>query len=271
MKTLIYFILGTVVGGGAMVYFRPTPENRETMVSGSAGKPSVPVARSAGALTLAEDNESPVPEQVIEQLEQRLAVRDREVSTLRAAIQSAVVVPDVIRDAGEEDRQGWLDSLRTDDPERYQELMERREAARQLAQYELAKRAAHFLFREDELLTDDERSQHERMMALLQQSFELTEKIRVDMPEEERRDMLRTIRQNMRELSPLLENERDRELYRLGKDIGYTDDDAAAFALYIRDVIDMTSVRSMFRGAMRELGGWGGSWGGGWGGRDESR
>lgn len=253
MSKFILFLLGAAVGAGGWHVFTMLPV--EPAVSGplEAGTPATAVTAETSQPELP-------PAEQIQALEERLAVRDREVQTLRTAMQQAqqggaVVVPDVIRAAEPEDRMSWLENLQANDPERYQEIMQRREEARQTARYELAKRAAHFLFREDELATDEDVEEHQRMMALLQQSIDLTERMEAGLPEEERREMSRTIRRNMRDLAPLLENERDRELYRIGKDIGYSDDDAAAFALYIRDVIDLTSVRSIFRNTMRGPGG----------------
>jgi DNA mismatch repair ATPase MutL len=264
MKSIFVFLIGAALGAGGFYYGL------------HAGPAQVEAEKSAPPEMVTEDE--PAPEKSLEtsvvadrsgevqRLKQELAERDRELAAYRVASQSSAVLPEMVRQAGGEDRQSWLENLRTTDPENYQQLMERREAARQAARYEIAKRAAHFIHRDEELLTGEEVEQRQKMLALLQQSLELTEQWRVDMTEDERREISRTIRRNMRELSPLLETERDREFFRIGKDIGYTDDDAAAFALYMRDVVDMTSVRSIFRNSMREMGGWGG-WGG-WGDRD---
>lgn len=254
MKTWLLVLLGAALGAGGVLVFNGSRAEMPAAVD----PPVATRAASADAVRPAH----PLEEK-IQALESRLAVRDREVQVLRAAMQSArqdvpAVVPDVIRAVEPGDRMTWLENLQANDPEAYQEMMQRREEARQAARYELAKRAAHFLFREDDMATDEEVEEHQRMMALLQQSIELTERMDVHLPDDERRELTRAIRSNMRDLAPLLENERDRELYRIGKDIGYSDDDAAAFALYIRDVIDLTSVRSIFRNTMRGFGGEGG-------------
>jgi len=187
---------------------------------------------------------------------------EAELAAVRAELAArpvAAVMPDAMRSIPPEERRSWLENLRTSDPQRYQEIMEQREAARQTAKYELAKRAAHFLVRDDAVRSEAEEEQYARMMTLLHESIKLTEQLTPEMPMDERRELGRNLRRNMRELTPMLESERDKELFRIGKDIGYSDDDAASFALYLRDVIDMTSVQSMFRSAMPALGfGWGG-------------
>ncbi|HMO50022.1 MAG TPA: hypothetical protein PKE26_04030 [Kiritimatiellia bacterium] len=201
------------------------------------------------------------PERVRD-LERKLAAKDGELLMLRQSMTAAPVLPVVNQTVEPDERLSWLENLRTQDPQQYQELMERREAARQEARYALAKKAAHFLFRDEAAMSEQEAEHHQRMMSLLHESLKLTESLQVDMSGEERRDIARSLRRNIRDLAPLLETERDKELYRIGKDIGYSDEDAAGFALYVREVIDLTSVQSIFRGAMRSMGGWGG-WGDG--------
>lgn len=263
MKLMLGFLLGAALGVGGMYY------GHNVQATLPAQEPPGPAAERAPADEAVAEGPLEITAQAdrsdeIRRLEQALAERERELTAYRAASQSPAVLPDLVRGAGTDDRQSWLENLRTSDPENYQQLMERREAARQAARYEIAKRAARYIHRDENLLTREEIEQRERMLALLQQSLELTEQWRVDMPEEERREISRTMRRNMRELSPLLETERDREFFLIGKEIGYTDDDAAAFALYMRDVVEMTSVRSIYRNSMREMGGWGD-----WGGRED--
>jgi len=214
------------------------------------------------------------------QIDQQSAINDLQAqlvdkNAMIASLQrnsTSNVVPDVMRNTEPEERRNWLENLQTSDPERYKEIMEQRETARQAAKYDIAKKAAHFLIRDDVEMTEQEAEQYTRMMTLLEDSMKLTEQLNAELPQDQRREIGRDLRRNMRELSPLLESERDKELYRVGKDLGYTDEDAAGFALYIRDVIDVTSVNSIFRNSMRAMG-TGGGWGGGWGGNggDQSR
>ena len=195
---------------------------------------------------------------IIRDLEERLRAKDEELVMLRASA-TGIGLPDTIRAWMPEDRRDWLQNLQADDPERYREIMERREQARQTARYEIAKKAAHFLFRDESQMTGGEAEQHKRMLSLLHESLLLTEQLNAELPSDQRRDIGRELRRNMRELTPLLETERDREFYRIGKDLGYNEDQAAQFALYIRDVIDLTSVQTVFRNSMRAMGG--GPWG----------
>ncbi|HMP88769.1 MAG TPA: hypothetical protein PJ991_01135 [Kiritimatiellia bacterium] len=203
-------------------------------------------------------SETPDYQVIIEDMEARLRAKDEELEMLRANA-AGIGLPDTIRAWMPEDRRDWLSNLQANDPERYQDIMERRERARQTARYEIARRAAHFLFRDESQMSEQESEQHQRMMSLLHDSLILTEQLNAELPSDQRREIGRELRRNMRELSPLLETERDRELFRIGKDLGYNDDQAAQFTLYIRDVIDLTSVQSVFRNSMRAMGG--GPWG----------
>jgi len=194
----------------------------------------------------------------IHDLEERLRAKDEELTLLRANA-AGIGLPDTIRSWVPEDRRDWIQNLQTNDPERYKEIMDRREQARQAARYDIAKKASHFLYRDESSMSDEEAEQHQRMMSLLHESLLLTEQLNADLPGDQRRDIGRNLRRNMRELSPLLESERDKEFYRVGKDLGYTDSQAVEFASYIRNVIELTSVQSVFRSSMRAMGG--GPWG----------
>jgi len=197
----------------------------------------------------------------VRDLEERIKAKDEQIVMLHAmlATNQAPATP-----PQPEERRSWMDDLRENDPERYKEIRERQETARQAAKYEIAKKAAHFLQRDDASMTEAEAEQYARMMNLLTESLRLTEKLNADLPRDQRWDIARSLRENMRDLSPMLESEREKEFYQIGKDMGYSDDDAVAFASYIREVVDLTSVQSIFRSSMQAMGGgWGGRGGGG--------
>ena len=75
--------------------------------------------------------------------------------------------------------------------------------------------------------------------------------------------------ENVDELTPLMEAERDRTFYEIGRDFGYTEDEAQDFVEYLNGIIEVTSMRTIFGGMHGGPGG-GGPWGGG-GGPDGSR
>jgi hypothetical protein len=208
----------------------------------------------------------PVPVAVVApavaELQATVAAQAAELETLRtnAMIVTAVApVADVAATNPPPERRSWMEDLQASDPERYKEILERREQARQAARYDIAKKAAHFLQRPPGDISEEEQNQYAYMMELLTDSLKLTEQLDAGLPNEDRREISRSLRENMRELSPLLEAERGKEFYQVGKDLGYSDADAEAFSAYLTEVIDLTSVSSIFRNAMRGgMGGWGG-------------
>jgi len=210
----------------------------------------------------------PVDDARVAVLQATLAEREAEIGALRAAATRpgpSVVVPDATTApvATNAPRRSWLEDLQATDPQRYQEILARREQARQEARYDIAKKASYFLQTPTDAMTEAEAEEYARMMDLLTQSLKLTERLDAGLPQEQRRELVGTLRDNMRELSPLLEKERDKEFFQVGKDLGYTDTDARAFADYLTEVIDLTSVNQIFRNAMRGMGGGRGGWGDG--------
>lgn len=195
--------------------------------------------------------------------EEELAALRRATSVLVTAAAIAPIQPDRTGTNAPAERRSWLEDLQQTDPARYEEIMARREQARQEARYDIAKKAAFFLQQPVEGLSEVEQEEYVRIMELLTASLKLTEQLDAGLGGDERREVVRSLRDNMRELSPLLEAERGKEFFQVGKDLGYSDADAEAFAAYLTEVVDLTSVNKIFRNAMRGMGGWGG---GGWGG-----
>jgi len=240
-----------------------------TLRAAHIARPDHDVSSAAGSPAPLRTSESvPGEDARIAALEAKLAEREAEIGALRAAATRstpAVVVPDAVATpvATNAPRRSWLEDLQATDPERYQEIVARREQARQEARYDIAKKASYFLQTPTDAMTDAEAEEYARMMDLLTQSLKLTERLDAGLPQEQRRELVGTLRDNMRELSPLLEKERDKEFFQVGKDLGYTDADARAFADYLTEVIDLTSVNQIFRNAMRGMGGGRGGWGDG--------
>lgn len=144
------------------------------------------------------------------------------------------------------DRRARLDELRQSDPKQYEEIMARREEARQRLQQSFAEKAHHFLDRDTSDMSEEERAEYNTMLKLLDDTWRLAERLRTDLPPEERRPVMRNLRENMEVLVPLLDTERDREFRRLAKDFGFADDEAAQFVDYMNNIVEVTSMRSVF-------------------------
>jgi len=267
---VICAVLFAAISFASVLFYR---QSREAIVTRDEAEKSVvelkrniqrlqhKTTTATAAVQEAEETLTVDQDEVVRGLEERLKAKDEQIAMLHSMLATSHVA--AVQTSPEE-RRSWMDDLKVNDPERYKEIRDRQESARQAAKYEIAKKAAHFLQRDDSSMSETEAEQHAQMMNLLSESLNLTEKLKADLPREQRWEVARTLRENMRELSPMLESERDKEFYQIGKDMGYSDHDAAAFASYIREVVDLTSVQSIFRNSMQAMGGgWGGRGGGG--------
>lgn len=193
------------------------------------------------------------PDDRISELESALRERDEELERLRGRFRP-------IQEARQEseapvDRQTWLENLRTEDPDRYAEIVRRREDMRQRVNDSFARKASHFLYRDTSSLDSVEQEEYELMLGLLAQTWQLAERMQsVELERHERWEIGREVMANVRELTPMLEAERDREFFELALQIGYDESTASEFVDYINDMIEISTFQSIWRG-MR--GGWG--------------
>ncbi len=162
------------------------------------------------------------------------------------------------------DRGAWLEQIKESDPKRYEEIQERRKEARENMQRSIAEQADYYLGRDTSTMEEDEFEEYEEMLILLDETWRMAELMQSDLPWEERRPIRRTMRDNMEQLAPLMDTERDNEFYQIGLDFGYTTSEAAEFTEYLNGVIEVTSMRSLYEGM------YSGRRGGGGGGRSET-
>ena len=211
-------------------------------------------------------------------LQEQLAENDRLIASLRQSAEAAPAPepagaastnpPAEERRPGR-DRGAWLEEIKQTDPQRYEEIQARRQEARQRRQRSIAEQANYFLDRDTSKMDEDEAAEYKRMLGLLDETWRLSEQMQANLAPEERHDLMRTMHENVDELTPLMEAERDRTFYEIGRDFGYTEDEAQDFVEYLNGIIEVTSMRTIFGGMHGGPGG-GGPWGGG-GGPDGSR
>jgi hypothetical protein len=94
-------------------------------------------------------------------------------------------------------------------------------------------------------MTEEQQAAHDRMLELLDDTWELSVKLQADLPLDERRSAMRALRDNVVELEPLLEAERNREFYELGRVAGYDEAGAVRFTEYLTNVLQRTSLQSL--------------------------
>ncbi len=185
----------------------------------------------------------------VNELEQLLAARDRQLAARENARQERDEAAAVER----RPRRGAFDELRESDPERYREIIERREQMRERAELAFSRKAFFLLNQDLSDLSEEELEEHSRMIALLHDIWETAGRQGEDLPRDERIQSWRAIRESARELEPLLLKARDREFMTLGVELGYSEEEAAVFAAYLNEVIETTSVT----GGLMPMGGGG--------------
>jgi hypothetical protein len=197
----------------------------------------------------------------IAELELSLADRDAQIANMRDMMRrfpappaAEVTDPEQVpaRSPGD-----WLERLREEDPERYEEVVQRRAEMRQRINESFARKAAHFLYRDTEAMTPEEQVAHADMLSLLESTWALAEQVQDDsLPWDERRTMRRELMEQVAVLQPMLEAARNQELYQMGVQLGYDDEGAVQFVEYINDMNEVTTFQGfwMGRGAGRSMG-----------------
>lgn len=190
----------------------------------------------------------------IRELEVRVRAKDEVVASLRQQLTNAPPQ----RAERPRDRRAWLEDMKQNDPQGYEEFLQQREERRQRLKDTLARKSAFFLGRDTSALTEDEQEQYSYMLNLLDETWQASETSQDDnLPWEERRQARHTVFRNARELAPMLEAEREVELYNLGRSVGYSEDEADEFTAYVQELIELTTMNSMFENMFRGRGGGG--------------
>jgi len=171
----------------------------------------------------------------ISRLRGQLAEKESELEQLRTAMPATNRPP----------REGFAERMarmKEDDPEGYAEVLERRQERQQAMRYGMAERTAAFMDIDTSGMSPEERTNHELLIEKMADVWTLTEQFQSleNTPDPELR---RELAGKIREVSPLLEQERAAILRQLGSELGYEDDDAAAFAAHIEDIFNATTIR----------------------------
>ena len=263
---LILLLLACVSSGGLVIHYHNQVEKLRTELAGTASKPAnAPAPASMTPLDLPARVETVTVERASST--QDVATLQEEVKNLQASLQAKdeqvamLQRQNTNRPPEPRDFRGqtnWLESLKTTDPDRYNAIVKAREEARQRVDRDFAEKAAFLLKRDKTKLPENEQKEYDQMVSLLNESWQLTEKLRQsDVPREQRWETMGQLRDKMRELEPLMQNERTRTLVDTGKQLGYSDTQAQAFADYIKDIYEKTSMTPIGR-AMRDAAGGGG-------------
>ena len=192
----------------------------------------------------------------VDRLQAQLAEKDRLIASLQKPVEAApdpAGVPPSNPPPGDDrrpwrDRGAWLEEIKQTDPRRYEEIQARRQESRQRMERSIAEQATYYLKRDTAKMDENELADYNRLLGLLDETWRLAEQMQSDLPSEERHSLMRTMHDNVEELAPLMETERDRTFYEIGLDFGYTESEARDFKDYLNQVIDVTSMRTLFGG-----------------------
>jgi len=155
--------------------------------------------------------------------------------------------------------------MKVEDPEGYAEMVARREERQTAMRYGLAERTATFLDLDTSLMTEEERANHELLVAKMARVWELTDAFQ-DPEAAPDREAMRELFTEMRDVRPLLRTERTVMFRQLGTDLGYEGEDAENLATHIENIIDATNIQMPRGGGPRgggQRGGGDGQRGGG--------
>jgi len=158
-------------------------------------------------------------------------------------------------------RESWEDRMarmKAEEPEQYAEMIQRREERQKEMRYNLAERTATFMDLDTSQMTEKERANHEALVERMAKVWELSEQFQ-DPEAPPNREAMRELFSEMREVRPLMEQERTIMFKQLGTDLGYAGQDATDFAAHVEDIIGATSLQMPGHGRRgRSRGGGGG-------------
>jgi len=153
-----------------------------------------------------------------------------------------------------------MENLRTNDPQRYAEFQQRREAMQQNMQNAWGQATNYFMNRDTSRMAQSELDEYNTMVTLLSQAGALNQQLQSGLPPEERQQVMANLRSNIVAVVPLLENERNREYYDVARTMGQSEQDAATLVSYINQITSNTTLRTILPGV--RMGGMGGMPGG---------
>ena len=152
-------------------------------------------------------------------------------------------------------RSDYMAELKEKDPERYQELQERRTKMREHVTDTMERQSAFILNLDESKMSEEQLKNHKALTAMMERNWELMEIAGNDEDPEAQGKARGELMRNVWQMGGLLEKEREVALESMGRDIGYTDQESAEFSAAVQDVYKMTSLRSYMPEGMGR--GWG--------------
>jgi hypothetical protein len=106
----------------------------------------------------------------------------------------------------------------------------------------------YFMNRDTSRMSKAEQEEYNTMVSLLLQASSLNQQLQSGLPPEARQQVSASLRSNLVAVVPLLENERNREIYDAAVALGQSEQDAARMVTYVNQITSNTSLRAILPG-----------------------
>ncbi len=147
-------------------------------------------------------------------------------------------------------REGYMERLKQENPERYAEMQKRREEFQAKIQHGTAERAMYMLDVDTSRMTEEQLQKHEQLVETLGVTLRKMDEL-PNLEGDAARDARHEFHENIGKISELFKSEREYLLLETARELGYSEGDASGFSEYIEKIYNMTSVRGMFPGRGR--------------------
>ncbi|MEA2068790.1 MAG: hypothetical protein U9P12_06290 [Verrucomicrobiota bacterium] len=171
-------------------------------------------------------------------LQALLAERDAELAALKASSGA----PGEERRQQRESFEERMAKMKEEDPDGYAEMIQKRQERQESIRYNLAERTATFMDLDTGNMSEEELANHELLVEKMANVWALTEAFQ-DPEAAPDRDAMRELATEIRDVRPILAQERTVMFKQLGTDMGYEGEDAEAFATHVEDIIGATTLQ----------------------------
>ena len=145
------------------------------------------------------------------------------------------------------DPRQWMERLKEENPEKYRQVQNRISEAGRRATDTLARQSAFMLNLDPELMSEEQRSAHEELTALYEQTWNIMSELFDQENPRAGRETWMALGGTMREMKPLLEVQRTALLQDLGRQMGFTTGEADELQQIIDEIYRMTDTGSIWR------------------------
>ncbi|OPZ27370.1 MAG: hypothetical protein BWZ02_01673 [Lentisphaerae bacterium ADurb.BinA184] len=255
---VIILVLGFAASLGGTLYYRGEVQRLQDELMRQQqlppppplAQPQPPAPPPAGGPLAPDDAKERAArlERQVAELNGRLAARDQELDVLRRrdGNRAGRDGDRPRRDRGEpRPGQGpgeFMQRLRENDPQRYQEMQTRIKEFNDRMTTALGEQEAFLSTLDAAAMSAEQQNAHTRLLAALQRMREINEQLSADPEAADVPDLRREMFENMTVARDLLAQERQTALQDLARQLGYREQETSQFADYVNQVYESTSL-----------------------------